>query len=193
MASTAHTPKPRPCSIGAGDERMQAIYDRHAAAILHTLLGWTYGDWQAAEDLLQETMVRAWRHLDTLNQDPDTLRPWLTTVARRVAIDRHRVRAARPPESEPEPLDHVVEPTEPYEQLLDRDTLRNAMRSLSPAHRTALVQVYLLDQTVPEAANALGVPEGTVKSRLHHALRHVRAALDPGPGAPLAAVRPVAA
>jgi RNA polymerase sigma-70 factor (ECF subfamily) len=163
----------------ARDRRMQQIYDHHSSALLRTLLGWTYGDWQAAEDLMQETMVRAWRHLDTLCTDPDTLRPWLFTVARRIAIDRFRAREARPAESEPEPLEQVVEPTEPFEQLLDRDALRGAMRDLSEAHRSALVQVYVLDRTVPEAAMALGVPEGTVKSRLHYALRAVRGALDP--------------
>jgi len=155
--------------------RMQTIYDLHSAALLRTLLNWTYGDWQAAEDLMQETMVRAWRHLETLNTDPQTLRPWLFTVARRIAIDRFRARVVRPPETEPESLEEAVEPGEPYELLLDRATVVGALRELSEVHRTALVQVYLMDRTVPEAAAALGVPEGTVKSRLHHGLRAVRA------------------
>jgi RNA polymerase sigma-70 factor, ECF subfamily len=159
------------------ENRMQRIYDSHSGALLRTLLNWTYGDWQAAEDLMQETMVRAWRNLDTLNTDPQTLRPWLFTVARRIAIDRFRARLTRPTETEPDPLEHVVERDEPFEQLLDRETIREALRGLSEAHRSALVQVYLLDQTVPEAALVLGVPEGTVKSRLHHALRAVRANL----------------
>jgi RNA polymerase sigma-70 factor (ECF subfamily) len=157
--------------------RMQTIYDLHSAALLRTLLNWTYGDWQAAEDLMQETMVRAWRHLDSLNTDPHTLRPWLFTVARRIAIDRFRARVVRPPETEPESLDEAVEPAEPFERLLDRSTVVGALRELSEVHRTALVQVYLMDRTVPEAAAALGVPEGTVKSRLHHGLRAARAAV----------------
>jgi RNA polymerase sigma-70 factor (ECF subfamily) len=157
--------------------RMQTIYDLHSAALLRTLLNWTYGDWQAAEDLMQETMVRAWRHLDSLNTDPQTLRPWLFTVARRIAIDRFRARVVRPPETEPESLDEAVEPAEPFERLLDRSTVVGALRELSEVHRTALVQVYLMDRTVPEAAAALGVPEGTVKSRLHHGLRAARAAV----------------
>ena len=157
--------------------RMQTIYDLHSNALLRTLLNWTYGDWQAAEDLMQETMVRAWRHLDTLNADPQTLRPWLFTVARRIAIDRFRARVVRPPETEPESLEEAVEPAEPFERLLDRSTVVGALRELSEVHRTALVQVYLMDRTVPEAAAALGVPEGTVKSRLHHGLRAARAAV----------------
>ena len=175
--------------------RMQAIYDLHSAALLRTLLNWTYGDWQAAEDLMQETMVRAWRHLDTLNTDPQTLRPWLFTVARRIAIDRFRARGVRPPETEPEQLEEAIEPAEPLERLLDRTTVVGALRGLSEVHRTALVQVYLMDRTVPEAAAELGVPEGTVKSRLHHGLRAARDAVgcvgrcSAGPGCRGACVR----
>jgi RNA polymerase sigma-70 factor (ECF subfamily) len=177
MTATSPAQHVQPVASGAPApaHRMQAIYDLHSAALLRTLLNWTYGDWQAAEDLLQETMVRAWRHLDTLSTDPDTLRPWLFTVARRIAIDRFRTRLVRPPETEPEALEEAVEPAEPLERLLDRATVVGALRELSEVHRTALVEVYLRDRTVPEAAVVLGVPEGTVKSRLHHGLRAVRA------------------
>lgn len=159
------------------DDRMQSIYTHHAPALLRTLLNWTYGDWQAAEDLMQETMVRAWRNIEALDPDPLVLRPWLFTVARRIAIDRFRARVVRPPETEPEALEQVPETAEPLERLLERETLLDALRTLSEVHRTALVQVYLMDRTVPEAAAVLGVPEGTVKSRLHHALRAVRGGL----------------
>ena len=173
--SPARHAQPLPESASAPGHRMQSIYDLHSAALLRTLLNWTYGDWQAAEDLMQETMVRAWRHLETLNADPETLRPWLFTVARRIAIDRFRARLVRPLESEPEALEEAVEPAEPLVQLLDRATVVGALRELSEAHRATLVEVYLRDRTVPEAAAVLGVPEGTVKSRLHHGLRAVRA------------------
>jgi RNA polymerase sigma-70 factor (ECF subfamily) len=176
MTATSPAKCAQPLSPGGPppSQRMQTIYDLHSAALLRTLLNWTYGDWQAAEDLMQETMVRAWRHLETLNADPQTLRPWLFTVARRIAIDRFRARLARPPETEPEALEEAVEPAEPFTRLLDRATVVSALRELSEVHRTALIQVYLMDRTVPEAAIALGVPEGTVKSRLHHGLRAVR-------------------
>jgi RNA polymerase sigma-70 factor, ECF subfamily len=161
--------------------RMRTIYDLHSAVLLRTLLSWTYGDWQTAEDLMQETMVRAWRNLDTLNTDPETLRPWLFTVARRIAIDRFRSKLVRPLETEPEGLEAAVEPAEPLERLLDRSTVVSALRELSEVHRSALVEVYLKDRTVPEAAAALGIPEGTIKSRLHHGLRAARAAVGSAP------------
>ena len=156
------------------DERIEAIYDAHSTALMHALLGWTSGDWQASEDLLQETMMRAWRNIEVLNPDPAVLRPWLMTVARRVTIDRFRARVARPLETGVAEIEPLCEHADPYEHLLDRHMLRAVLGGLSELHREALVHVYLLDRTVPEAAAALGVPEGTVKSRLHHALRTVR-------------------
>ena len=165
---------PAPVAPQPTAHRMRIIYDLHSAALFSTLLNWTYGDWQAAEDLVQETMVRAWQHLDTLNADPRTLRPWLFTVARRIAIDRFRARTVRPLETDPEPLEETAEPGEPFERLLDQATVVRALREVKEVHRTALVQVYLMDRTVPEAAVALGVPEGTVKSRIHHGLRAAR-------------------
>ncbi len=164
--------------------RMRIIYDLHSAALLSTLLNWTYGDWQAAEDLMQETMVRAWQHLDTLDADPRTLRPWLFTVARRIAIDRFRARVARPPETEPDPLEETAAPGEPFERLLDRAAVVSALREVDELHRNALIHVYLMDRTVPEAAAVLGVPEGTVKSRIHHGLRAARKVVAVGGTAP---------
>src|SRR5579875_2455578 len=158
----------------ASEDRMQAIYDAHSNALFRTLLTWLAGDWQAAEDVLQETMVRAWRNIEALNPDPGVLRPWLLTVARRLTIDRFRSRAARPTEVGVEELEPLGVPVDPYECLLDRRVLFSVLNDLSAAHREALIHVYLLDRTVPEAAAVLGVPEGTVKSRLHHALRALR-------------------
>jgi RNA polymerase sigma-70 factor (ECF subfamily) len=167
-----------PLTPAAREQRMQALYDAHSGALFGALLRWTAGDWQAAEDLVQETMLRAWRNLDSLRGDPTTLRPWLLTVARRVAIDALRARAARPPESEVDPLERMPGPGESYEQVLNRQLVVDGLAGLSPDHRAALMHVYILDQTVPQAARSLGVPEGTVKSRVHHALKAIRATLD---------------
>ena len=165
-------------TAAVAEERMQTIYEAHSAALMRTLLNWTYGDRHVAEDLVQETMVRAWRNLDTLDADPAVLRPWLFTVARRIAIDKFRARGVRPAETEADALEQLPAPGEPFEQILDRDLIHDVLAGLSVAHRSALVHVYFLDQSVQEAAVVLGVPEGTVKSRLYHASRAVRAAWD---------------
>jgi RNA polymerase sigma-70 factor (ECF subfamily) len=167
-----------PLAPVAREQWMQELYKAHSGALFGSLLRWTAGDWQAAEDLVQETMLRAWRNLDSLRGDPITLRPWLLTVARRLAIDALRARAARPPEAEVDPLERMPGAGESYEQVLNRQLVIDGLAGLSPDHRAALMYVYILDQTVPQTARNLGVPEGTVKSRVHHALRAMRLALD---------------
>lgn len=155
---------------------MRALYEVNSSSLLRTMLGWTRGDRQAAEDLVQETMLRAWQHLDNLHDDPHTLRPWLLTVARRLAIDSLRARASRPTEveDEDESLTQIAVPEEPFDQILDREILRVALHGLSASHRTVLVQVYFLNQSIRQTAHVLGIPEGTVKSRTHNALTALR-------------------
>jgi len=174
---TADVQRVSAAPVRPADERMRALYQAHSRSLMHHFLTWTHGDRQAAEDLMQETMLRAWRNLDTLNPNPLILRPWLVTVGRRIAIDAVRARSARPPETEPEPLERMAVAGEPFEQILDRDLLREALAGLSAGHRAVLSHVYLMDQTVPQAARELGIPEGTAKSRIHHALRALRNAL----------------
>lgn len=162
-------------------ERMRVLYQIHSESLVRALLHWTRGDRQIAEDLMQETMLRAWRNLDKLDRDPVELRPWLMTVARRIAIDMFRARAIRPLETGEGWFDWVLEvpePYEPFERVHDRSVIRAVLAGLSGDQRAVLVHVYILDQTVPQTARRLGIPEGTAKSRLHYALRALRAALD---------------
>ena len=154
------------------DERMRSLYAAHGPSLLRTIAGWTRGDREAAEDLLQETMLRAWRNLHTLDERP--IRPWLLTVARRLAIDASRSRAARPPECGDEPLGHLAARHEEMEQVLDRAVLTRAMAGLSDPQRAVLFHVYYLHSTLRQTAETLGIPEGTVKTRTRHALRALR-------------------
>lgn len=162
---------------------MRMIYDANKNSLMRSLLGWTQGDRQTAEDLVQETMLRAWRNLDILPDDPRAARPWLLTVSRRLAIDMLRARSSRPTEVEDDPLESIPVPAEPLEQVLDRQVLRAALAGLSATHRAVLAQVYFLHRPVRHAAEALNVPEGTVKSRTHNALRALRESLGDRNGA----------
>ena len=162
---------------GGAEERMRVLYQIHAESLVRAFLYWTYGDRQIAEDLMQETMMRAWRNLDKLDRDPVALRPWLMTVARRIAIDMIRARGSRPPETMDSRAAWAMEAPEPFGRVHDRGVIRAALSGLSEDQRTVLVHVYVFDQTVPQVARELGVPEGTVKSRLHYALRASRASL----------------
>jgi len=160
----------------AGEESLRALYDQHAPVLLAYAMRLTDGDRAKAEDIVQETLVRAWRHLDRLDEQDRPVRPWLFTVAQRLAIDAHRARLARPSEVGDAALDSVpgldeVEPT------LDRIVVVDALDSLSREHRAVIVETYYRGRSVADAARVLGVPEGTVKSRCYYALRALKLAL----------------
>jgi RNA polymerase sigma-70 factor (ECF subfamily) len=159
-----------------GEESLRALYDAHAFALLGYALRLCDGDRTRAEDLVQETLVRAWRHLDHLDDHAAPVRPWLFTVAHRLAIDAHRARHARPPEVGDGALEAVPSLDE-LDGTLDRIILTDALDSLSREHRAVLVETYYRGRTVGEAAGVLGVPPGTVKSRCYYALRALKLAL----------------
>lgn len=156
---------------------MRELYDLHGQALRRFVVGFTVGQPQLAEDLVQETMLRAWRNLDRLNPDVNTLLPWLLTVARRVAIDAARARHARPMSSSD--IDIVDLPSEGdhVNQVLAAQTVRRALPTLSQDHRDVVFALYYRGRTVAEAAQELGVPEGTVKSRAYYPLRALRSVI----------------
>ncbi|WP_035805158.1 sigma-70 family RNA polymerase sigma factor [Kitasatospora mediocidica] len=159
------------------EELMRALYQEHAGPLFGFVLHLVGGDRQRAEDVVQETLVRAWRNADRLDVAAGSVRPWLVTVARRIVIDNHRRGAARPPETDAAPLELL-----PAEDELDRAlrlmTITDALGALTRAHREVVVETYLKGRTVGEAAVELGVPAGTVKSRLFYALRSLKLALE---------------
>jgi RNA polymerase sigma-70 factor, ECF subfamily len=155
----------------ASEDPIEVIYRLHGKPLYRFLLRVTLGDRRQAEDLLQETLFRAWRYLQDHTAEVTRLRPWLYTVARRVAIDAARARQARPTEvilSDPSSLPAAHDD---IERMLVALTIRRGLMSLTQAHRTVLIEVYYHDRTVAEAAAALGIPEGTVRSRVFYALR----------------------
>ncbi|MFF1837657.1 sigma-70 family RNA polymerase sigma factor [Streptomyces sp. NPDC058231] len=154
------------------DERALAeLQRRHGPALLHFLLGLTFGDRQRAEDLLQETLVRAWQHPEAFDGPYESMRPWLFTVARRLAIDARRSRQARPAEVGDLALQSAPVREDTAEVTVAALDVREAVRTLSPEHRAVLVQIYFRGLSVAETARALGIPVGTVKSRSYYALR----------------------
>ena len=158
------------------EEGLRALYDAHASVLLAYALRLTGGDRARAEDVVQETLVRAWRNLDRLDDAVAPVRPWLFTVAQRLAIDAHRARRARPVEVGDAVLG-VLPGLEQVDATLDRIVVTEALDSLSAEHRAVLVETYYRGRSVAEAAEALGVPAGTVKSRCYYALRALKLAL----------------
>jgi RNA polymerase sigma-70 factor (ECF subfamily) len=159
------------------DTALRLLYEQHAAPLLAYALRLTGGDRGRSEDIVQETLLRAWRHPEALDPDRGPVRSWLFTVARNVAVDAHRARKARPTEVGDDVL-ALVPAADEIEHALDTWLLSDALATLSADHRAVLVETYYRGRSVAEAAAALGIPPGTVKSRTFYALRAMRLALQ---------------
>ena len=161
----------------ADDDRMIAdLYRQYRSPLLSFVLRLTAGDQQHAEDIVQETMLRAWRQRDQLDASAPSLMPWLATVARRIVIDEQRKKGARPAESGADELEHASV-TDLTDDVLRSVIVADALRALTPSHRQVLNETILSDRTVSQAADVLGIPAGTVKSRVYYALRALRLVL----------------
>jgi RNA polymerase sigma-70 factor, ECF subfamily len=156
---------------------IEELYDAFAGPLY--LYAWRrLGDRGAAEEAVQDTLVRAWRHAHRFNPERGSLPAWLFAIARNVATDRLRRRAARPGEDAPLTEMDVPLSDGDVDRALEAWQLAEALAGLSREHREAIVQVHYLGFTVREAATRTGVPEGTVKSRLYYGLRALRLRLE---------------
>lgn len=155
---------------------LRALHDEHAGALWSYVVSLTGGDHTRAQDVVQETLLRAWRHPTVLDQSTRSARSWLFTVARNLVIDESRsghrrkeVAAERLPERD------VYDNTD---SVLQAWLVAEALTKLSDQHRQALIECFYRGHSVSEAATRLGVPAGTVKSRLHYGLRALRLVLE---------------
>ncbi|KQX07133.1 MULTISPECIES: sigma-70 family RNA polymerase sigma factor [unclassified Leifsonia] len=161
-----------------GDERAEAlrvIQEEHAPALWRYVVRLT-GDRALADDIVQEVMLRAWRRPEILDQSENSARAWLFTVTRNLVIDDRRSARVQQ-EFAVYDVPEVME-ADATDAALDRWLIADAIGELSRDHRAVLVIVYYGGRSVAEAADELGVPSGTVKSRLHYALRALRLALQ---------------
>ncbi len=169
-------PRPRGDAQDAGAAFVTAVHAEHGAALLGYALRLT-GDRGRAEDIVQETLLRVWKHNATLAADSRPLRPWLFTVAANLAADDRRARRSRPTELGGELAGDQPAPDE-LERALETWQLADAVGRLSAEHRVVLLETFYRSRTVAEAALVLGIPAGTVKSRTFYALRALRLVLD---------------
>ena len=126
---------------------------------------------------MQETLFRAWRNPQSMHPARGSVRPWLWTVARNLVVDGERARRARPQEIG-EPVAALAPVDDGIDRALAAQVVLDALTTLTPEHRAALVETYYRGRSVAEAARSLGVPEGTVKSRTYYALRNLKSALE---------------
>lgn len=137
------------------------------------------GDREAAEEIVQDTLLRAWRNADRYDPAKGSLDTWVFTICRNLVIDHHRRQGARP--RVVATIDEVGHPSVVHDELdraLESWQVARGLRSLSDDHRRVIVETYYRGASVAEAADHLGIPEGTVKSRLYYALRNLRLALE---------------
>src|SRR3954462_6756979 len=146
-----------------GEDLIRQLYAEHGRSLLAYATRLT-GDRAAAEDVVQETLVRAWKHAGDLTEGRGSVRGWLLTVTRNIVTDRARARAVRPVEVA-DVLDRPPVEGDHSESVVNTMVVLEALDKVSPEHREVLVQLYYRGRSVAEAAKELGIPPGTVKSR----------------------------
>jgi len=152
-----------------------ALYARYRRPLFGYVLRAVDGDFQHAEDIVQETMMRAWQKSSEL--EPDRAGRWLFVVARNLVISRHRRRESRAGEV---PLgEREFEAVgDDINDVLQAWQVGEVLQELSQDHRRVIIELFYRGRTVSEVARLLMIPAGTVKSRSYYALHALRAALE---------------
>jgi RNA polymerase sigma-70 factor, ECF subfamily len=168
--------------LAAGDDRALAdAFDRHAPAVFGTALR-VIGQADAAQDVVQDVFVELWRHPDRYRPDAGPLQTYLAIRARHRAVDlarseiRRMARQQRHHRLIPEP----PQPS-PFDEILTADAakaVRDAVMALPAGQRQVVELTYFEGLSCREAANAVGIPIGTAKSRLRLALAKLELVLD---------------
>lgn len=179
-ARTARRPRTAPDDHGVGTEdALAAAYAAHGAELYRFALRQLRDD-GAAQEVVQEVFLRAWRRADTFDGTVASLRGWLFAIARNVVVDEVRRLAVRPWRSgltdDPEPGRASVGPADA--SVLDAWLVEEALRTLKPEHRAAIVEAYLRGRPYAEIAAEAGIPVGTVRSRVFYGLKALRLAMD---------------
>ncbi len=172
VADIADASSVDPLETLTDDDAFRELYATEATPLMAYLNRITRGDRHRAEDILQETLLRAWRHPEARAPDGRWRRPWLFTVARNLAIDQ--MRTARTVEIAHE----IADPENLFGRIIDAAEIRAAIAALPERLRSVLIEVYLRDRSGAETAEILGIPVGTVKSRTFHALKALRQELE---------------
>jgi RNA polymerase sigma-70 factor, ECF subfamily len=159
-------------------EALRALYRIYAGELLGFALN-ALSDRETAEEIVQETFTRAWRHADRYDPARGSVRTWLYQIARHAIIDTRRRASARP----------AVAPgaAEDLEEMAGGPSIDQAMLGwqvaaaldrLSPEHRQVIRLAHVRGMSVRDIAEVCGLPEGTVKSRTWYALRSLRLVLE---------------
>jgi RNA polymerase sigma factor (sigma-70 family) len=167
--------------LGAGDTQAAAAFVRRFQARVFGLAMSIVGDRHAAEDIAQETFVRAWKHAGAFDPRRGAVATWLLTIARNISVDVIRMRRADPVDPETLMASVGVVGGDPDERLAaadDSQRLHKAVRALPEEQRRALVLAAFLGLTGREISEHEHVPLGTVKTRIRAGMLKLRSALE---------------
>ena len=170
-------PAPEDARADDLDEFVNRMYAEERLPLTRYVRRMLPTDPHRAEDIVQEALLRAWKSGPTLMEAGAPVRPWLFTVARNLVIDWRRRDMARPREVDDAQLNRVPSSDNAIDRVLDRRIVAEAFSTLSPAHREVLYHLHYRGRSCREAAIAMGVPAGTVKSRAYYACRALQEAL----------------
>jgi RNA polymerase sigma-70 factor (ECF subfamily) len=159
-----------------GDEDAFASLAVGAGDRLHAVAHRILRDTDLAEDATQQALLAIWRDLPQL-RDPARFDAWSYRLLVRACYAEGRRTRQWTPNLRVLPADEPAGP-DALSSVHDRDQLERGFRRLSIDHRAVVVLHHYLDMPLDQVAETLGVPAGTVRSRLHHAMRGLRAALD---------------
>jgi RNA polymerase sigma-70 factor (ECF subfamily) len=162
--------------LADADAAIRQLYAQHALALCRYVERFCPNR-ASADDIVQETFIRAWRHLPQLSSRDFPVRPWLFRVARNLLIDADRAARSRPVTVPSQPAESGRDDTG-LDRVLDQQIVADALDQLSPAHRTVLVETFYRGRTLAKVARQLGIPDSTARSRLHYALRALRRQLE---------------
>lgn len=155
------------------DRMLRAAYRAHGAELYRFALR-RLGDAGAAQDVVQEVFLRAWRNADRFDPEVASLRVWLFGIARHVVVDEIRRSTARPARAAGlAPADDNGGPGFD-ERTMTATVLAQALRRISPEQRSALVETVIRGRPAAEVAAEQGIPPGTLRSRLFYGLKSLR-------------------
>jgi RNA polymerase sigma-70 factor (ECF subfamily) len=156
---------------------MTALYTEHYGVLLSFISRYVR-DRHRAEDLVQETLLRAWRHIDQLDTDNGRTRSYLLTIARNVVTNAWRAEQRRPRLVADDSAVETAPTSDTVDQLVEGWLISEALERLSADHQAVVRAVYYEGRSVADAAADLSVPEGTVKSRAYYAVRALRTVFE---------------
>jgi RNA polymerase sigma-70 factor, ECF subfamily len=159
------------------EELMTALYTEYYGVLLGFISRYVR-DRHRAEDLVQETLLRAWRHIDKLEAEERSTRAYLLTIARNVVTNAWRADQRRPQLVEGDAAIAALPSSDSVDAMIEGWLVAEALDRLSAEHRVVVRSLYYDGRTVADTAHRLSLPEGTVKSRAYYAVRALRVAFE---------------